>query len=37
MGVATQIKEVTSNEGTRDRVTGRNFEGSKILKSFKNM
>ena len=37
MVVTTRIKEVTSNKGTRDRVTGKNFEGSKIFKSFKNM
>ena len=31
-GVSTQSNEVTTN-----RVTGKNFEGSKILNSFKNM
>ena len=35
MGVTTQSNEVTINEVARDRVTGKNFEVSKILKSFK--
>ena len=37
LGVTTQSNELTSNEITRDRVTAKKFEGSKILKSFKNM
>ena len=36
-GVTKQSDEVTSNDVTENRVTGKNFEGSKILKSFKNM
>ena len=36
-GVTKQSNEVTSNEVTENRVTRKNFERSKILKSFKNM
>ena len=36
-GVTKQSNEVTSNEVTENRVTRKKFQGSKILKSFKNM